>query len=189
MTKCSNKCKNECVKNNKSNKNNMNNINNNINNKRNTIPLKYVYYIIGVSIFIFISTLIFGIYYLYFHRKGYIKRSAELINEDECNLNKYQKCDYTIKIIIEGKEYIKKFHSNKELKITEIDGKNTIEIEYDPKNPKDTMELFINKDMIKIILSLILIVSLIFVVYFVVYKYFKIVKGINKIKLDHDFFI
>ena len=184
MTKCINKCKNECLKNNKNNLNN-----DNINNKRNTIPLKYVYYIIGISTFIFISTLIFGIYYLYFHRKGYIKKSAELINEDECNLNKYQKCDYTIKLIINGNEYIKKFHSSKEIKITEIDGKNTIEIEYDPKNPKDNMELFINKDMIKIILSLILIVSLILIIYFVVYKYFKIVKGINKIKLDHDFFI
>lgn len=181
MTKCATKCKNECKK---SNNNKMNNINN----KRNTIPIKYVYFIIAISLFIFISSLIFSIYYLFFHRKGWVKENAELIDEDECYINKYKKC-YTIKININGKDYIRKFDTNKKLKITEIDGKKTIEIEYDPSNPKDNIKISINKDLFKIIISLILLGSAVIAIYFFIYKYYKIVKGINKIKIDHDLFM
>ena len=182
MSKCSKKCKNECFS-----KNNISN--NQINNKRNTIPLRYVYRIIFISLFIFILCLVFGVYYFCFHRNGWIKKNAELINEKECEFNKYKKCDYEIKIVIDGIEYKKKFHSNKEIKITEIDGKNTIEIEYDPKNPNKHIELYINKDIAKLILAVSLIITAVFTLYFFIYKYFKIIKGINKIKLDHDFFM
>ena len=184
MTKCNSKCRNECKKSNS----NMNNINN-INNKRNTIPLKYVYILIGISSIIFVFSLIIGIYYLYLHRKGWVKEHAELINEEECDINKHKKCHYTIKIKINGKEYIKQFITKKELKITEIDGKRTIKIDYDPNNPQDKMELSINKDLFKIIIAFILFSSFVMIVYFFIYKYYKIIKGINKIKIDHDLFM
>lgn len=182
MTKCNNKCKNECKKSN-------NNKTNNINNKRNTIPLKYVYLIIGISLLIFIISLLFSIYYLCIHRRGWIKENAELINEEECDINKHKKCNYTIKVKVNGKEYIKTFNIRKELKITEIDGKKTIKIEYNPSNPQENMELLINKDLFKIIMALILLGTTVTIIYFFIYKYYKIIKGINKIKIDHDLFM
>lgn len=182
MTKCNSKCRNECKK---SNSNKMNNINN----KRNTIPLKYVYLIIAISSLVFILSLLLCIYYLCLHRKGWLQENAELINEEECDINKHKKCYYTIKIKINGKEYIKQFITKKELKITEIDGKRTIKIEYDQNNPQDNMELSINKDLFKIIIAFILFSSLVILVYFFIYKYYKIIKGINKIKIDHDIFM
>lgn len=185
MTKCNNKCRNECKKLNNNKNNNMNNINN----KRNTIPLKYVYMIIIISLVIFISSLIFSIYYFFFHRKGWIKENAELINKEDCNIDKNKKCNYTIKININGKEYIRTFNSTRELIINEIDGKKTIKIEYDPNNPKDNIKISINKDLFKIIISLVLFCSSVIAIYFFIYKYYKIIKGINKIKIDHDLFM
>ena len=188
MTKCNSKCRNECKKLNNNNNNNNNNVNN-INNKRNTIPLKYVYLIIGISSSVFIISLFLSIYYLFLYRKGWVTENAELINEEVCDLKKHQKCYHTIKININGKEYIKQFITKKELKITEIDGKRTIKIDYDPTNPRDKMELFVNKELFKIIIALILFSSFVIVVYFFIYKYYKIIKGINKIKIDHDLFM